>query len=89
MRTRLAFNRHISQAVILYSTALRLSSKFQDDRRRNRDSTSRTYRSAPLVPQSTLFLLRKSEELSMDAHGAERDYSFIGNRESAGKDIEK
>ena len=83
-----------------YSTAL--SSRFQDGRRRNGDSPSRTRRSAPLVPQSALFLLRKSEELSMDAlrrdgrhhsdGGTQRDHSFIGDSEStiAGrKDIEK
>jgi len=66
----------------------------------NGDSPRRTYRSAPLVPQSALFLRRKNEELLMDARGTEsrhcsegggtkRDY---GHSETAGarrEDIEK
>lgn len=100
VRTRPTSDRSISQVDLFYSTTL--SSKFQDRRRRNGDSASRTYRSAPLVPQSALFLLRKSKELSMAAQGRDsrdysdagtkREYNFISNSENAGigrKDIEK
>lgn len=79
-----------------------LSSRSQDGRRRNGDSVSRTHRSAPLVSQSALFLLRKSEELSKDARGRDsryysdddtkRDHNFIADSESTGtgrKDAEK
>lgn len=85
---------------LFFSTVL--SSRFQDGRRRIGDSTSRTRRSAPLVPQSALFLLRKSEELSMDARGRDsrnysdggtnKDHSFVGDSESTSagrKDILK
>jgi len=93
VRTRLTSNRCTTKTDLFYSTVL--SSRLQDGRRRNGDSASRTRRSAPLVPQSALFLLRKSEELSMDARGRDsRRYSdgVIGDSESTGagrKDIEK
>ena len=99
VRIRLTFNRCTPKTDLFYSTVL--PSRIQDGRRRNEDSASRTRRSAPLVPQSALFLLRKSEELSMDAQGRDnrhysdgtkRDHSFIGDSESTGagrKDIQK
>jgi hypothetical protein len=95
VRTRLTSNICTPKTDLFYSTVL--SSRRQDgNRRRNGDSASRTRRSAPLVPQSALFLLRKSEELSMDVRGRDgRHYSDDdtkrdGNSESAGrKDIEK
>ena len=99
--THLTSNRYITKTDLFYSTVL--SSRFQDGKRRNgdRDSASRTRRSAPLVPQSALFLLRESEELSTDARGRDsrhysdgtkQDHSFIDDSQStvAGrKDIEK
>lgn len=76
VRIYLTSNRCTPKTDLFYSTVL--SSRFQDGRRRNGDSTSRTRRSAPLVPQSALFLLRKSEEL-LDARGREsRHYSDSG-----------
>ena len=101
VRTRLTSNRCTSKTDLSYSTVL--SSGCQDGRLRNGDTAaSRTRQSAPLVPQSALFLLRKSEELSMDApgrdsrhysdSGTKRDHKFIGDSESTGagrKEIEK
>ena len=91
VRTRLTSNRSTPKTDLFYSTVL--PSRRQDSRRRNGDSPSRTRRSAPLVPQSALFLLRKSEELSMGARGRDSrdgDTKKDGDGESAGagrKDI--
>ena len=87
-------NRYISQADPFYSTESP-SKRFQDDDSpSNRDRAPGTYRSAPLVPQSTLFLRRRNQKLSMNSQGRysrrysdsgvriEQDY-FVGHSESA------
>ena len=71
VRTRLASKRWIPKTDLFYSTVL--SSRRQDGRRGSGDSVSGTRRAAPLVPQSALFLLRRSEELSIDVDGRRRD----------------
>ena len=93
VRTRLTSNRSTPKTDLFYSTVL--PPRPQDSRRRNGDSPSRTRRSGPLVPQSALFLLRKSEELSMETRGRDSrdgDTKRDGDSENMGagrKDIER